>query len=98
MDDIISALYAAFDLAGAYLYKVVASLLAPLFAAITDYLVKYSGISAFHITPELVLPYLAILNAWVPVDFGFTLYSAYWFIEGIVLVFRFVKKLIPWMS
>jgi hypothetical protein len=93
MADIIKVLYAAFDLVGSYLYQVVAALLAPLLAAIADYLTKYSGISAFKITPELVLPYLAVLNAWVPVDFGFTLYSAYWFIEGIVLVFRFFKKL-----
>ncbi len=42
-----------------------------------------------------VEPYVAIVNAWAPVDLGLTLFAAYLAIEGAILVYRTIKKHIP---
>ena len=80
-----------------WIWEMVLSILHPLWAPVANAVdalcvLIASGLASWN---SVVGPYLNVVNAWVPLDFGINCLIAYYSYLAILVGFRWILKFIP---
>lgn len=82
-----------FDTVSRFLWELIVSLIKTMFDAVSE---KMPAGVVEAITDSYV--WLEYINEWVPIQFGITLFVAYYTIAALVYVFRLLISLLPFVN